>query len=301
VKLTAIRGNIQIPKSFDLEKVMRLPGLPLIVNLVLAVALGYGIVQSGWKFWLQWHEKKLPEAEIPADVLSGQYNIQALASAFLFGRPPVDEKLQIANPAVIPITTLNIILTGVFLRHPVSFALMSVNGQPEGSYAVDEEIMPGTRVKMVFPEHILISRSGVTEKVLLKDTTPQNPGSMQTVYVPPAPAPLPATPAPGQKIFNVERDQISKNVTNPDILRQALMVPNPGGGFQVKEIQAGSVYEQLGLKAGDVVRTINGQEINRMDDVMKLYRQFKGSGQKGEVVVDISRAGKPEQLKYNIR
>jgi S1-C subfamily serine protease len=51
---------------------------------------------------------------------------------------------------------------------------------------------------------------------------------------------------------------------------------------------------------GDVVRTVNGQQINRTEDVMKLYRQHQGSGA-GQVTVDISRGGKPEQLRFNLQ
>jgi general secretion pathway protein C len=75
-------------------------------------------------------------------------------------------------------------------------------------------------------------------------------------------------------------------------------VPNAGGGFLVRELQPGSIYEKLGLRPGDVIRTVNGQPVSSMDDVMRLYQQF-GSAER--VQVDVQRGGRSESLYYDMR
>jgi len=72
----------------------------------------------------------------------------------------------------------------------------------------------------------------------------------------------------------VDRRQLQQQLGRPEFLNQALIVPNPDGGFLVRQIQAGSLYEKLGLRPGDVIRNVNGQPLTNMDDVMRLYQQF---------------------------
>ncbi len=84
----------------------------------------------------------------------------------------------------------------------------------------------------------------------------------------------------------------------PDFLSQALMVPNAGGGFLVREIQPGSMYEKLGLRVGDVIQSVNGQAVNTVDDVMRLYQQFESVA---NVSVEVRRAGRVETLVYNFQ
>jgi len=96
----------------------------------------------------------------------------------------------------------------------------------------------------------------------------------------------------------VDRRQLQQQLGRPEFLNQALIVPNPDGGFLVRQVQAGSLYEKLGLRPGDVIRNVNGQPLTNMDDVMRLYQQF-GTAQR--VLVDVQRQGRNETLYYDMR
>src|SRR5437660_1336549 len=89
-----------------------------------------------------------------------------------------------------------------------------------------------------------------------------------------------------------------RELGRPEFLNQALIVPNPDGGFLVRQVQSGSLYEKLGLRPGDVIRNVNGQPLTSMDDVMRLYQQF-GTAQR--VLVDVQRQGRTETLYYDMR
>lgn len=80
-----------------------------------------------------------------------------------------------------------------------------------------------------------------------------------------------------------------------------MVVPNTEGGLLVREIQAGGLYERLGLRAGDVIRSVNGQPVNNMDDVAKVYQQLGGVEQARNVVIEVTRAGKAETLYYQFQ
>jgi general secretion pathway protein C len=72
-------------------------------------------------------------------------------------------------------------------------------------------------------------------------------------------------------------------------------------GFQVTGIKEDSVfYEQLGLRNGDVVAGVNGQEIKSIEDVMNLYNEFNQMEGNSVMDVDIKRNGSQEKIIYSI-
>ncbi len=101
--------------------------------------------------------------------------------------------------------------------------------------------------------------------------------------------------------YAVNREWLSEQMTTPEFLKQARIVPNAGGGFLVRNIQPGSLYDKFGLKVGDVIRTVNGKQVNSVTDVMKIYGDLTKSGGGGTVTLNVVRAGRPEQLTYNLQ
>jgi general secretion pathway protein C len=306
IRIPHIRESFPMPWLTRLENLLASRWLPWMANLAMFLILCAGIAWGGWRLWVLWFEMRAPEAVLPVEAVGGRFDINSLMASNIFGQassPGVRRELPLD---AIPVTSLNLVLSGVILRGEGSYALLAINGQPETPIGMGEEILPATVLQAVYPDRILISRSGVIESVLLKDTSPSTPGASRTTPVAAIPSAGTGLPTSNPyatataNTYNVPRDQVAKQINNPDVLRQALMVPNPGGGFQVRDIQPGSVYEKLGLRVGDVVRTVNGQQINRTEDVMKLYQQHKGSAA-GQITVDISRGGKPEQLRFNLQ
>jgi len=81
----------------------------------------------------------------------------------------------------------------------------------------------------------------------------------------------------------------------PEVLGQGAVVPDPAGGFQMKKVTPDSLYSRLGLRAGDVLRSVNGAPIDSPEQLMVLYRQLSEGGQ-GQV--EVLREGRPEALHY---
>jgi len=221
---------------------------------------------------------------------SGFADLGALADSQLFGRAA-------AAPQAAPIetqvarSTLNMTLKGVAMRVPGGCALVVAQGQPESAFCTGEEIVPGVRLYEVQRDRIVIVHDGVSELVVMKDAVVP-PGALSA-----APAPVVEKAGEGRQI--VDRRQLEKQLRRPEFLSQALIVPNPGGGgFLVRQVQTGSLYEKLGLRQGDVIRKVNGQPLTSMSDVMRLYQQF-GTAQR--VLVDVQRQGRTETLYYDVR
>lgn len=286
----------------QLEKLFARRWVALLINAAVLVLLSASLAQWTWRLW----QPPVPPVSPSSATTNGaaDFNLDALLATNLFGHAAPAS----SGPVVldhIPPSSLNLVLSGVMVTPAGSFALISADGGPEMPFAVGEDIVAGTTLYAVYADRVLIRRGGATESLMLKDTGPALPGG--SVVLPPAASPARGSPrgAPevqrlGGNTYSVNREQMNRQLQRPEFLSQALMVPNAGGGFLVREVQAGSLYEKLGLRVGDVIQSVNGQAVNTVDDVMKLYQQFSAGGT-SQVSVDIRRAGKNESLQYNLQ
>jgi type II secretory pathway component PulC len=81
-------------------------------------------------------------------------------------------------------------------------------------------------------------------------------------------------------------DQYLVNLT--DLLASAQAVPRvraaPGGrqvidGFELRQVRPGSVIENVGLKDGDVIVEVNGESLDGLPTVLRLFSQAQAAGQ----------------------
>ena len=178
-----------------------------------------------------------------------------------------------------------------------SFALISADGAPEAPFSVGQEISTNVTLYSVYSDRVLIRRGAAVESLMLKDAAQSLAGGAVGTPNPVANSRI-GIKRNSNNSFTISRDQLTQQMQNPEFLTQALMVPNAGGGFLVREIQPGSVYQKLGLRVGDVIKNVNGQPVNSVEDVMRLYAQF---GSASNVQIDVRRAGRDESLVYNIQ
>ncbi len=291
--LSGLRAWVEKARHFG----SRLP-VPTILNIAALLLLSSGMAKWTWQVFAP-PAPAVPQTAPapPAD----RIDIQGLFAAKLFG-----EVAQAAAPTVeapvnqIPATALNLVLTGLVAAGADSLALIRVNEDPETPFAVGEEITRGVMLRAVHADRAIIYRRGQLEALLLED----NSAGVAEVAGPTAASPSENTGVQAgnsANSFAVDRDYAVTQMSNPEFLRQALIVPHAGGGFLVRQITPGSVYEQLGLKVGDVIRKANGRTLNNMEDALRLYQQIGGVEKVGEVELEIQRGGRSEQLRYTVQ
>ena len=257
-------------------------GLQVAATIAALLLLCWGLAQGTWKLW----RPAAPLVERTGGADAG-VDIRSLLSVRPFGSAapsPGTEETRVAP------STLNLALTGVAAQKSGGCALVVVQGQPESAYCAGEEISPGVRLVSVLADRIVILSNGVRQAVLMKGAEAV-PGEVAAVQ--------PIVQSMGTDRQIVDRRQLQQQLGRPEFLSQALIVPNPaGGGFLVREVQSGSLYEKLGLRPGDVIRNVNGQPLSNMDEVMRMYQQF---GTAERITVDVQRQGRSETLYYDMR
>jgi general secretion pathway protein C len=280
-----------------IEKISASRWTPIVINVLAMLLLTYSLAQWSWR--LMEPAPVLTDLRPSAPMVDSATELRQLLSANLFGQADVTAS-QNLSPSSIPLTSLNLVLTGVMVGGSNNFAFISINGANETAFGLGDEILSGATLHAVYPDRAVLRRGGALESLVLKDSLALPEGSIIMSPQYRNDAPLSGIRGSGGNSFTVERSTLTQQMQRPEFLSQALMVPNAGGGFLVREIQPGSVYEKLGMRTGDVIRSINGQPINNMEEVMRLYQQLGGISQAGNVAVEVTRGGRTESLQYNI-
>ena len=91
-----------------------------------------------------------------------------------------------------------------------------------------------------------------------------------------------------------------KNINK--LLTQARIRPHlkdgKADGFVLSYIKANSFFTKLGLKKGDVIKSINGRRINTPEDAFSFYQALEA----GEPLsMEISRGNKPKTINYRFK
>ncbi len=269
---------------------------PLAVNFAALLLLVGGLANWTWVVFKPVVPVVIPDSNTLSPMTTASFDPHALLAAHLFGQAPVAAGSQSIND--IPISSLNLVLTGVVAAGGESYALISVNGQPQEPFAVGQEIpTTGATLQAVYPDRAILTRNGVSESLMLEGMAKALSDVTGGEEVP-TPAPL-AIQQAGLNQYLLPRELITQQLRKPqELFSQALMVPNAGGGFLVREIQPNSLYEKLGLRVGDVLRSVNGRPVNTVDDAMKVYQAVSTAR---DIRVEVIRGGRSEQLTYNLQ
>ena len=268
--------------------------LPGVLNGGMLLLLTASLAQWTW-LMIKPPLPPLVVAPPPPAATANAFSLQPLLAAHLFGQ--VSQELTGRRLDNLPISSLNLVLAGVIASGAGGYALISVNGQPQEPFAVGQTITGSAVLQAVYPDRVVIRRNGALESLLLEGAdNSQTPPEMAMPAVNRRPCVSgEVVRETGANQYMVERDQLAAQMRTPDFLKQATLVPSSGGGFLVRQIQPGSLYEKLGVRAGDVIKSVNGQPINTAEDAIRLYQQMSSIS---SVQMEIMRGGKSESLYY---
>lgn len=179
------------------------------------------------------------------------------------------------------------------------------------------------RVLEIHRRHIIILEGGKKKRVRLWDKEKQGqqpPGRFDPGQRPgfPTAAPTPPRPQPpgGDKTdyskgvrkvsmykYEVDRSMIEEELNDlSELGRQARIVPNYRNGqyqgFKLIGVRPGSLYRALGIRSGDIIQRVNGQEINSPNKAIQLFEELRSQR---NIALDIERRGQKRTLQYDMK
>jgi len=107
----------------------------------------------------------------------------------------------------------------------------------------------------------------------------------------------------GEKEYILNQRGVQKSLDNPEqILTDARLLPNikdgKQEGFKLMEVRPSGLYENLGLRDGDVLLRVNGLNISSPEIAVQTMTALKGMDR---VSLDIIRDGSRMTMSYQIR
>ena len=69
-------------------------------------------------------------------------------------------------------------------------------------------------------------------------------------------------------------------------------------GLMLSRVKPNSLFMRMGLRNGDVINGVNGQQLQSVDDAMSFYERLRESDQ---VTVQLKRGGRERTIQYSIR
>ncbi|MCY1015384.1 type II secretion system protein GspC [Pyxidicoccus sp. MSG2] len=203
---------------------------------------------------------------------------------------------------------LRVKLLGTLVAANADWSFASIQDmvtQRSQTYMVGNALQ-GATVQEIERERVIILNNGRREFI------DGQPGD--GAFVPPSPpvAVANTTPPPGNgsgiratsdNEYEVPRAEIDKTLNNlNDVAMQARIVPafkdGQAVGFKLFSIRPDSIYSKIGVQNGDVIRRINGFDLNSPEKALEVYSKMKDASR---IEIEIERNGAPIKKSYNVR
>lgn len=258
------------------------PGL--VANLVVAALTLALAWQLAWWTW----EFAAPAAPRSVAAASGS-TVDLAAIARLFGAEATASASDIDG----------LVLKGVVAPTPgvAASAIFAPRAGRDISVFIGDEVRPGVKLVEVDPDHVIVSRGGVRERMDL--VAPHSTGPAR------GPATLRArgfhvdVARTGAHSYSLSRDQLDAALRDPSQLQYLGQIGMPpGGGVRMEAAPPGSLAAKLGLQPGDLIQKVNGQPVASTGDLARLYQEFATLKQ---IQAEVRRGNATLELAYQIR
>jgi general secretion pathway protein C len=185
-------------------------------------------------------------------------------------------------------TELKLKLWGVAVHaHGSSYCIIEdLTTHKQNVFRVNETVVGNATVKQVEWERVILDRDGQDEILDLA----------QPLGGPPIPRPVSAAGAVPQSPtnphiqqvsdtqYNIDRSEVNSALDNMNqLFTQIRAVPHFEGGrstgFRLFAIRQNSIFDQIGLRNGDIIQSINGVDLNDPARALALFQDLRNERQ----------------------
>lgn len=174
--------------------------------------------------------------------------------------------------------------------------IVGASGKIQNLYRTGDTIQNAT-LKMILREKVVLHINGKDEVLSIEKArssqrasrTDKRPGTKTSQY----------TAAQNITIKRSKIDAAVKDINN--LMKQVRIRPHftngQPDGLRLTGIRPNSIFYSMGLKSGDVMKSVNGKDIVSVDDALKLYQNLQSSS---NLELQVKRKGRLKTLNYSI-
>ncbi len=272
--------------------------LPFWVSLLLVVLIGWQLAGVVWSFIpgsSTGDAIVVPPGLSAPDSGGGSADVQSIANASLFGKADPGDSVAEQAPILIDTTVetkLNLTLKGTIASNveSQSAAIIQVGPRDDQVFVIGNTVTNGARLQAIENRRVILNENGqLTELKLPEDfktaarparrspTTRQRAATTRTT--------------PQRSIQSV----VSQNAARlSDVIRPTpYFVNGQQQGYRVYPGRDRRQFAALGLKAGDLIKDIDGQSLSDPQQAMQIFQSL---GNAQQVTVTVERNGTPETI-----
>jgi len=276
---------------------------PFWKEALLLTLIVFAAVKLAWvavEYFLLPPAEESPQIESRVEHLPSDYR---LASNERLQKPkPIRRKVTTSKPTGISIKDLG--LLGIYRGDGKKIAVIAKKNKI--SLLLEGEHFFGYTVEEIGIKRVRLSRNG---KEYFLDLKKENDTKGRGIWkiVPPAgsvapqPGSLPVGPdaagvyrLPKSEVdtYTKDFDKIWKNIkVTPHLTRGKL------DGYLVRYVRNGSLFARMGLRRGDLIRAIDGEEVARMRSPQELFEMIQGAD---SLILTLQRGRKKVDLTYEL-
>lgn len=262
--------------------------LASIATAMLVMLLGYSVAQLTWSLWPLPAENPPPvlsKPKMPSNELVA--TLEAVSALHLFGEAAVSPKVLASAPD----TRLALVLRGLFFAdNPATArAIIADTRGKEEIYRVDGVLPCGAIVKEIHNDHVHLLRAGHYETLrMVKTSLAGGDGASKGQQ---------ATLAAG---LGELRTHLLRNPQEMWSYAQIapVMVNGKISGYRVNVKKEQELFNQAGMRSGDIVVAINGIPTGDAGRVGQVFDQLTTSN---VLRLDIERGGQRQAVTIDLR
>lgn len=284
-------------------------------NLATLTLVTYFLVTAGLKLWeARLWEVSVPEPEVdvaaqapsqPTPTVSSLERYAVIAERNLFGTSSKQEEKAALEAVLadIPLAKkglgLKLVGTVVSTEPQENLAIIENQRAREQEAYHEGERVGQALVKRILRNNVIIN-TGSGNEVLAMEPEENDRGAQVSRHPYGRPPGAPAPELGGSS--TLEREEVEASLADLNqVMQQVRIRPfmegDQPGGFQVSRIDPGSIFAKMGLKDGDVIKSVNGELISNPEDAIEFYNTLMEGG---TVALEIKRGGRTRELQIEI-
>ena len=233
-----------------------------------------------------------------------QYKI--ISNGGLFGKTEDETPAREEEPSDLEgleETSLNITLIGTI---PVegdpesSTAIISVKSKrpPEDSYRIGDSV-EGAIIKSIRRKMVVLRVNGKDEILMMNDASTEIAGR--------PPSSIPRRPPPGEagpdRTIMIKKEELEETMEKlPELMSTVKfnthITDGDPDGVQISGVKSGSILRKMGLINSDVIKSVDGRDIESLEDLAPIFSDLQSSEQ---LSIEIMRRGRSRTYNYKIR
>lgn len=277
--------------------------IPTIFNILFLTAaiyfsvdIFYGILMAklGHTHFSSIMQKQGPPSEHEASRPFSYY--KKIIDRNLFGiKEESEQDMEDLVTETLPETNLKLKLWGTVIDEvDKSYAVIEeIASKNQDLYRRGDTIQSAT-VKRILRQKVVLTIDGRDEILLM-----QVPGAGDRKDID-QPLEEPKLPINGQEI-TIKLSRIENAIEDKKFMRNAKILPHFENakvvGLRLTEIKPNSILREMGLKDGDIVKSLDGKNFQRTHEVMSYYKSLPPSS---SMTLEIVRDGKEKTITYNL-